>query len=419
MRRRSNLHKSRHAPWIMWGVAAIFYFYQFVVRVSPNVMTPQLMQTFGVDACSLGVLATFYYYSYAALQLPIGIFADYFGPRKFIAFSAGLTAVGLLCFSFSHSLFVAQICRLIIGAGSAGGFIGCLKLASLWFPPERFGRVIGLTMVLGTLGGTFGGAPLAYFIGMFGWREVILGLAVVGFFIMFIIWYIIEDRPHSQEVSLEKEQPKLFKGLKRIVKDSQSWLIIIYGFCTYMPLTVFGDLWGVSFLESAYKVDHVVVASAVSMMFLGLATGAPLFTTLAEKPSRRRFLLTLTPLLIASWTGIIVLFAGQIPFYMMYALFYLTGVSIGGHYLNFIILCERHSRDNSGAATGFSNGSTMAFAFLIQPFIGKILDLSKGKKILEGVTLFSLEGYQSALSIVPTLIFGALFITFFIKVRKK
>jgi hypothetical protein len=33
-------------PWVIWGVAALFYLYEFFVRVAPSVMEPELQRTF-------------------------------------------------------------------------------------------------------------------------------------------------------------------------------------------------------------------------------------------------------------------------------------------------------------------------------------------------------------------------------------
>src|SRR3546814_7475193 len=41
---------------------------------------------------------------------------------------------------------------------------GSIKLITLWFPPQRVGRLIGLTVFLGTLGASIGGAPLAFLV---------------------------------------------------------------------------------------------------------------------------------------------------------------------------------------------------------------------------------------------------------------
>src|SRR5437899_12252780 len=54
--------------WSVWGVAALFYLSGFYQRVSPAVMTSELMHSFGISAKDLGNLSAFYFYTYVAMQ---------------------------------------------------------------------------------------------------------------------------------------------------------------------------------------------------------------------------------------------------------------------------------------------------------------------------------------------------------------
>src|SRR5690606_31220485 len=117
---------STKSVWIFWGIAALFYFYQFILRVSPGVMSQELMRDFAVQGCALGVLGAFYYNAYAAMQIPLGILLDRFGPRRLMAASCAVATLGTYLFSQAETLSVASFGRLLMGAGAACGFIGTL-----------------------------------------------------------------------------------------------------------------------------------------------------------------------------------------------------------------------------------------------------------------------------------------------------
>src|SRR6202051_3904482 len=70
--------------WSVWGVAALFYLTGFYQRVSPAVMTSELMRAFGIGAKDLGNLSAFYFYAYVAMQIPTGILGDSWGARKLL-----------------------------------------------------------------------------------------------------------------------------------------------------------------------------------------------------------------------------------------------------------------------------------------------------------------------------------------------
>ena len=130
--------KRTSLAWIIWATAAFFYFYEMLLRVSPGVMTQELMETFYVSSTSLGLLSSFYYYSYNVLQLPCGIIVDRMGPRAIITASCFLCAIGAGLFYSTDSLAVAKAARFIMGMGSACAFISTLKLTAAWFPVSQF-----------------------------------------------------------------------------------------------------------------------------------------------------------------------------------------------------------------------------------------------------------------------------------------
>src|SRR5690242_11056926 len=77
-----------------WIVASLFFLYAFVHRVSPSVMVDELMRDFAVGAAVLGNLSAFYFYTYAGLQIPVGLLMDRIGPRRLTTAAALLCAVG-------------------------------------------------------------------------------------------------------------------------------------------------------------------------------------------------------------------------------------------------------------------------------------------------------------------------------------
>jgi len=51
-------------------------------------MTQELMRDFDISAAALGNLSGFYFYSYWLMQLPTGILADTWGPRRLLTLGA-------------------------------------------------------------------------------------------------------------------------------------------------------------------------------------------------------------------------------------------------------------------------------------------------------------------------------------------
>jgi fucose permease len=84
--------------WLVWGLGAAFYFAGFYHRVAPAVMTDQLMADFDIGATALGHFTAFYFYSYFLMQVPTGILADHWGPRKLLTAGSLIAAGGTFLF---------------------------------------------------------------------------------------------------------------------------------------------------------------------------------------------------------------------------------------------------------------------------------------------------------------------------------
>src|SRR5438045_9612410 len=100
-------------------------------------MTRELAHDFGLTAASLGNLSAFYYYGYSAVQIPTGLLADRWGPRRVLTTGAALTAAGTLLFALAPSVAWANAGRLAIGTAAGVAFVSMLKLASHWMPARR------------------------------------------------------------------------------------------------------------------------------------------------------------------------------------------------------------------------------------------------------------------------------------------
>src|SRR5215831_13939272 len=151
--------QQRHAPawlsYLVWASAALFYLVAFYVRVSPAVMTQELMQDFRIGAGSLGTLSALYFYAYVAMQIPTGILVDSWGPRKLLLAGTLTAAAGTLLFGSTSNLIVACVARGIVGGATAVAWVVTLKLVTHWFPAQRFATLSGLSLFIGNVGALF------------------------------------------------------------------------------------------------------------------------------------------------------------------------------------------------------------------------------------------------------------------------
>ena len=158
-------------PWIIWGLGAAFFLFEYVVRVSPSVMAPWLIQDFHTNALGVGTLSGLYYYPYIFMQLPVGALVDRYGSHRLLTLMTALCALACVMFAQASTLWLAGLARMLIGFATAFAFVGALKLVTLWFPIEKFALLAGCTQALGMLGGAIGEAPMSYVVRELGWQQ--------------------------------------------------------------------------------------------------------------------------------------------------------------------------------------------------------------------------------------------------------
>ena len=135
--------------WLVWGAALSFVIFQFAVRISHGVMAQDLMSLWQLDGTEYGWIGSIFYFGYAACQIPAGYLLDRYGPGRILPLFCGLCVGGFWIFSNSDTLPLILLGRFITGIGSAGAFIGSLKVVRLVFPGPWFGTMVGVTSSLG------------------------------------------------------------------------------------------------------------------------------------------------------------------------------------------------------------------------------------------------------------------------------
>ncbi len=120
-----------------WILCFLFSFSLFY-RTSTAVIAEDLMRSFAISASSLGLMASTYFYSYAALQIPVGVLCDRIGIRYTVAGFGLLGVAGSVFFTLAPGVMEASLARLLIGAGTAGVWVPALKHLFTRYTAERF-----------------------------------------------------------------------------------------------------------------------------------------------------------------------------------------------------------------------------------------------------------------------------------------
>ena len=396
-------------PLLAWALASLFFCYGFVQRVSPSVMVAELMRDFSASATILGNLSAFYFYAYAALQVPVGLLMDRIGPRRLMTGAAALAAVGSVLFASSEALASAYLGRLLIGAGAAFSWVGVLTVLTQWFPARRFALFTGMAQAVGMAGAIFGQAPLALSVEQIGWRSTLMVVSAIGFAIALGTWLVVRDRTHEAASSAG-----IRVSLKVLLRNRETWLNAIFGLSMTAPMLAFAALWAVPYLTTLHGIDRAAAAGVVSFMFVGWAVGAPFMGWLSDRIGARK------PVMIFGAVVNIATFlaAIQLPWLPLSALsvvIFINGLGASAMVLGFACAREHNPPQMSSTAMAIVNVAVIGSGALFQPLVGLLLDMQWDGAMAGGVRVYSAEAFRIALSQLSVAGIGGLCATLLMK----
>lgn len=388
--------------WLICSLAAFFYCYEYLLRITPSVMMPDLMQAFNLSAFGVGLLAAAYSVAYTPLQVVVGLTLDAQGPRKVLTICLGLCGLGSILFGLAPSLAVAMLGRFLIGAGSAFAYVGVLKLASMWLPSHRFAFFVGLVNALGMLGAMGGDVGLAHLVGVLHWRGVMLLAGLLGLVLVPLFWWFIQERDTQADVAELATWNELFQQFQMVVKQPVLWASGILGSFYYLALGIFADLWGVPYLQAMFNTSKVHAGEINMMVYLGWLMASPFLGWLSDAWQTRKKILIVGGLGASTCFS---LFLWRTDWSMTAASILLFGVGFfsTAEILVFAIASERVPRRMTATSLAFVNFLIMLAGMLLQPTIGKILDWHWVAHQGHQGHVYSLQAYQHALWCLPVL----------------
>ena len=419
MKSPERAHPPLRLAFAMWGLGAAFYLIGFYQRVAPAVITRELMSEFSLGAAALGNLAAFYYYSYVAIQIPAGVLADRWGPRRVLTAGAAIAAAGTLLFALAPSYAAAGLGRLLIGGSVGVAFVSMLKLAGHWFAPTRFAMIAGLALACGVLGAVSAGVPLRLLVDVFGWRNVMSVGAILTGVLALAIWLAVRDDPAergyaSYAPSAPSRQAPVLQGVRQALATRNVWLVFLISGAVSGPALTFGGLWGVPFLSTHYGLSISQASLVTSLVLVCWAVAGPFVGALSDRMRRRKPLYVLGAVLAtAGWCGALLL--PHLPLTLLVLLLGFTGCASSAVMVGFAIAKESTPAALAGTAGGIANMGNMLGGMIMQPAVGWMLDRRWTGTLADGVRIYDFDAYRAGFALMLVWLAAALLLLAFVR----
>jgi len=204
----------RGIPKLRYGIALLLGFgvlINYFDRVNLSVAKDALHHDLGIDAVAFGILSSAYSYTYAALQLPVGVILDRYGVVAIGRASALLWSIASFLTAASVSFATFFGARLLLGVGEAPTFPSNAKATGYWFPRNERGLATAIFDSAAKLG-TAIAIPIISIVALhFGWRGAFVFTGILSF-VFFAAFYAYYRNPSADKRLSEPERAYITEG---------------------------------------------------------------------------------------------------------------------------------------------------------------------------------------------------------------
>ena len=357
----------------VYSAFAAAYLLSYLFRTANAVISPELSRELALNPSALGLLTSVYFLAFAAMQLPVGMLLDRYGPRRVEPVLLVFASLGSFLFAAAETILGLTLARALIGLGVCACLMAPLKAIATWYPAEKQASLSGWIMVAGATGILAATAPLEFALRYTSWRIVFVALGFCTLAAAVAIWWRVPDIPKPQgSVGLAAQ----WSGVRSVFRHPRFWWIAplaAVGMGSFMAVQ---GLWAVPWLlevegdtrpgaaQHLLAMSIVIIALYVALGFMG--------TRLARRGVHARHLFacgfTVNTLALSA---IILRVPGSYVWWSLYGL----GASV--NVLAFAVLTEGFGRELAGRTNTALNLLMFASSFLAQWGIGVIVDATR------------------------------------------
>ena len=377
---------------VIWLFITLFYCYQYVLRLLPNVIMPELMEQFSIGASEFGDFAGIYYVGYILMQIPMGLLLSRFGGKNILPISILIASLGSLPIANGNSWQLVILGRFMIGVGTSAAIVGAFQIFRAIFP-KHFTRMIGALVCVGLLTAIYISKPLSIITHSVGIKEMVYSLVLSGIILAIATYLVLPKTPSSQNSNVLVDIKEIISNKKLIIMSLLAGLMVA-------PLEGFADAWGTAFIRMVYEIERHTADSIVSTILTGMCIGSILLPYLAEKTKSYYGTTLISGLIMALCFGFLLTGMGTI--FTLYLISLLIGICSAYQVVIISHIATYVKLSLSGMAAAVSNMIIMAFGYFFHKSIAYVIE--SNSSVLEVSSMpptYSYDAYILGISVIP------------------
>lgn len=368
--------EARPYRWAILAVCVLAFMQTHVQRVGFAPLIPTFIADMGLGYAAAGTIMASYFWTYALMQVPVGVLTDRLGARRVMLACMGVMAVGALAFALAHTLTQSLLARCLVGAGAAATWLPGLRLIHEWFPRRERGLATGLFSSGGGIGATAGLLLLPVLAEHLGWRRGYALLAVPVLITMVAVWALVGAAPRVRDEGAVAGAPGGFiASMRAVLAMPVLWpfnLYVLFSYGGYFALLT----WLPTFLVKSEGLGQAGAGLVTALLTGGTIVSWPLAGAISDRFGRRK------PIFLVSQAMSVVVclvFAWVVPGRGAGAAASaaaLTGLLLGGLITPFVMVTELVPPRLMGTASGVVNLFCFVGGIVVPVVLGYALDLT-------------------------------------------
>ncbi|HEY0187169.1 MAG TPA: MFS transporter [Cellulomonas sp.] len=382
--------RSDRRALVVWGVAVAAYVVAITNRSSFGVATLEVTDLFGVSSSLLATMAVAQLVVYAALQVPVGVLLDRYGPRLLVATGAGVMALGQGVLALAPSAAWVLAGRMLVGAGDALTFVSVIRLVPAWFAARRVPLLTQLTGSIGQLGQVVSAVPLVALLHATGWRTTFLSVAAVGVVAAVAVLALVRDAPSVAAASgvagpgagaahPAARSPRERGALRAVLREHGVRLAFWIHFSGQFSNHVIVLLWGYAFFVEGQGRTAGEASALLTLNVVAAVVAGPVIGLVAGRHPRVRLAMALAAsgAIGLAWLSV-VLPTEPVPFAVLAVFVVVVGIGGPMSLVAFDVARGHVPARRLGTTTGFVNTGGFIGAFATMLVVGLVLDRATG-----------------------------------------
>jgi len=365
------------------------YALSYALRTINAVLAPDLEQAFSLSAADLGLLASAYFFSFALLQIPLGIALDRTNPvrveRRLMLFAL----VGCVMSALSTDFWTLWIGRALIGIGVSACLMSAYKAFRLQFEAPLQAPLASTMLVLGSIGALSATLPVSLLLPLVSWQGV-FWLFAASFGLAWGALSRLERRfEQDKEAAPQRNAPvaAASPGLLSVLVHPAFLRVLPFGVLSYGGFLALHGLWLGPWLTQVEGASASQAASGLFWLTAVIMIGHLGWAALTRLAAESGF--TLDQLMQAGLAAfaLLSLLAGLAFWGSPMVGWSLAFLAAGSTTLGYSLVALSFPIELSARATTAFNFLVFAGAFVMQWGMGIVVDLAlwTGKTASEGL----------------------------------